>query len=100
MGRRMSSALLPRGFALGFAFAIAFLALAAVIPAAKAAPNPIDPAAMTVTVVLDKSSYLSATPPRPGATGYATPPPGINPKYCPSGNSSFHFLTPRPTAGA
>src|SRR5436309_2975206 len=61
MGRRMSSALRSRACALAFAFVIGVLAFAVTIPAADAVPNPnpVQPAAMTVTVVLDKSSYLS-----------------------------------------
>src|SRR5438128_838022 len=61
MGHRMSSALLSRACALAFAFVIGLLALAAMTPTANAmpTPNPIQPAAMTVTVVLDKPSYLS-----------------------------------------
>src|SRR2546426_1067148 len=63
MGHRMSSALLSRACALAFAFVIGLLAIAAMIPTANAmpTPNPIQPAAMTVTVVLDKSSYLTLT---------------------------------------
>src|SRR5881398_3207524 len=100
MGRRMSSALLPRGFALGFAFAIAFLALAAVIPAAKAAPNPIDPAAMTVTVVLDKSSYLSGDTAAAQAIVYRTPAPGNYTYVWRVRNFFFQLLNTTTTAGA
>src|SRR5437773_1785858 len=100
MGRRMSSALLPRGCALGFAFAIAFLALAAVIPAAKAAPNPIDPAAMTVTVVLDKSSYLSGDTASAHAIVYRTPAPGNYTYVWRVRNLFFQLLNTTTTAGA
>src|SRR5438445_164613 len=64
MGRRMSFARRWRAQALGLVFVIAFLAVAvSVASTARAAPRPIEPAAaMTVTVVLDKSSYLSANP--------------------------------------
>src|SRR5206468_134085 len=100
MGRRMSSALLPRGCALGFAFAIAFLALAAVIPAAKAAPNPVDPAAMTVTVVLDKSSYLSGDTASARAIVYRTPAPGNYTYVWRVRNLFFQLLNTTTTAGA
>jgi len=96
----MSSALLPRGCALGFAFAIAFLALAAVIPAAKAAPNPIDPAAMTVTVVLDKSSYLSGDTASARAIVYRTPAPGNYTYVWRVRNLFFQLLNTTTTAGA
>src|SRR5207244_3894625 len=78
MGRRMSSALRWRACALAFAFVIGVLAFAAMIPAADAVPNPnpVQPAAMTVTVVLDKSSYLSGDTATAQAIVYRTPAPG------------------------
>src|SRR6266704_3510528 len=100
MGRRMSSAVLSRACALGFAFAIAFLALAAVVPAAKAAPNPIDPAAMTVSVVLDKSSYLSGDTASARAIVYRTPAPGNYTYVWRVRNLFFQLLNTTTTAGA
>jgi len=77
MGRRMSFAHRWRAQALGLAFVIAFLAVAvSVASTGRAAPRPIDPAAaMTATVVLDKSSYLSGDTARATATVYRTPAP-------------------------
>src|SRR5207244_10680556 len=79
LGRRMSSALRSRAAAIGLALAIAFLALAALMPTARAAQTGVDPAAMTVTVVLDKSSYLSGDTATAQATVYRTPAPGNYP---------------------
>src|SRR2546428_2699106 len=77
MGRRMSFAHRWRARALGVAFVIAFLAVAvSVTSTGMAAPRPIQPAAaMTVTVVLDKSSYLSGDTATATATVYRTPAP-------------------------
>ncbi len=96
----MSSVVLSRACALGFAFAIAFLALAAVVPAAKAAPNPIDPAAMTVSVVLDKSSYLSGDTASARAIVYRTPAPGNYTYVWRVRNLFFQLLNTTTTAGA
>src|SRR2546428_332284 len=77
MGRRMSFARRWRAQALGLVFVIAFLAVAvSVASTARAAPRPIEPAAaMTVTVVLDKSSYLSGDTASATAIVYRTPAP-------------------------
>ncbi len=74
----MSSAVLWRARALGLAFAIVLLASAWVgATTARAAPNPVGPtAAMTVTVALDKSSYLSGDTAAATAIVYRTPSPG------------------------
>ncbi len=96
----MSSALLSRACALGLAVAIACLALAAVIPAAKAAPNPIDPAAMTVTVVLDKSSYVSGDTAIARAIVYRTPAPANYTYVWRVRNFFFQLLNTTTTAGA
>src|SRR2546429_5432915 len=71
----MSSAVRSRAAAIGLVLAIAFLALAALLPTARAASTGVDPAAMTVTVVLDKSSYLSGDTATAQATVYRTPAP-------------------------
>src|SRR5206468_10819365 len=100
MGHRMSSALLSRACALAFAFVIGLLALAAVIPTANAmpTPNPIQPAAMTVTVILDKSSYLSGDTAAAQAIGYRTAAPG-NCTYVGRGRGRvLHPLGTQPTA--
>ena len=78
MGRRMSSALLRRPPALALAFAIAFLvSVVAAVPTARADTSPVVPAAaMTVTVALDKSSYLSGDGATATAIVYRTPSPG------------------------
>src|SRR2546422_349393 len=62
MGRRMSSALRSRAAAIGLVLAIAFLALASLMPTAKAAQTGVDPAAMTVALAymalsLDRADY-------------------------------------------
>jgi len=102
MGRRMSSALLSRACALGLAFVIGLLALAAAIPAADAvpSPNPIQPAAMTVTVVLDKSSYLSGDTATAQAIVYRTPAPGNYTYVWRVRNFFFQILNTTTTAGA
>src|SRR5881409_3569592 len=102
MGRRMSSALLSRACALAFAFVIGLLALAAMIPTANAmpTPNPIQPAAMTVTVVLDKSSYLSGDTATAQATVYRTPAPGNYTYTWRVRNLFFQILNTTTTAGA
>src|SRR2546430_17133295 len=66
-----------RAQALGLVFVIAFLAVAvSVASTARAAPRPIEPAAaMTVTLVLDKSSYLSGDTASATAIVYRTPAP-------------------------
>lgn len=73
----MSSAGQWRARALGLAFVIAFLVGAvSVASTARAVPSPIDPAAaMTVTAVLDKSSYLSGDTATATAIVYRTPAP-------------------------
>ncbi len=96
----MSSALLSRACAIGLAFVIGLLALAVVIPAAKAAPVPIDPAAMTVTVVLDKSSYLSGDTATAQAIVYRTPAPGNYTYVWRVRNFFFQLLNTTTTAGA
>src|SRR2546427_6701786 len=102
MGRRMSSALLSRACALAFALIIGLLALAALIPAANAvpSPNPIQPAAMTVTVVLDKSSYLSGDTATAQATVYRTPAPGNYTYIWRVRNFFFQLLNTTTTASA
>src|SRR2546425_1555803 len=102
MGRRMSSALLSRACALAFALIIGLLALAALIPAANAvpSPNPIQPAAMTVTVVLDKSSYLSGDTATAQAIVYRTPAPGNYTYVSRVRNFFFQLLNTTTTAGA
>src|SRR5438445_660362 len=102
MGRRMSSALLSRACALAFALIIGLLALAALIPAANAvpSPNPIQPAAMTVTVVLDKSSYLSGDTATAQAIVYRTPAPGNYTYVWRVRNFFFQLLNTTTTAGA
>src|SRR5947209_4834689 len=102
MGRRMSSALLSRAFAIAFALIIGLLALAALIPAANAvpSPNPIQPAAMTVTVVLDKSSYLSGDTATAQAIVYRTPAPGNYTYVWRVRNFFFQLLNTTTTAGA
>src|SRR5438445_458932 len=77
MGRRMSFARRWKAQALGLVFVIAFLAVAvSVASTARAAPRPIEPAAaMTLTVVLDKSSYLSGDTASATAIVYRTPAP-------------------------
>src|SRR2546428_13546479 len=93
MGRRMSSALLSRACALAFAFVIGLLALAAMIPTANAmpTPTPIQPAAMTATVVLDKPADLSGDTATAQATAYPTPPPGNTPS---GGRARTSFVPP------
>src|SRR2546422_936990 len=102
MGHRMSSALLSRACALAFAFVIGLLALAAMIPIANAmpTPNPIQPAAMTVTVVLDKSSYLSGDTAAAQAIVYRTPAPGNYTYVWRVRNFFFQLLNTTTTAGA
>src|SRR2546426_7071430 len=102
MGRRMSAALLSRACALAFAVIIGLLALAALIPAANAvpSPNPIQPAAMTVTVVLDKSSYLSGDTATAQAIVYRTPAPGNYTYVWRVRNFFFQLLNTTTTAGA
>src|SRR3989475_4691719 len=100
MGRRMSSALRWRACALAFAFVIGVLAFAAMIPAADATPNPIQPAAMTVTVVLDKSSYLSGDTAAAQAIVYRTPAPGNYTYVWRVRNFFFQLLNTTTTAGA
>src|SRR5256884_9829779 len=102
MGHRMSSALLSRACALAFAFVIGLLALAAVIPTANAmpTPNPIQPAAMTVTVVLDKSSYLNGDTATAQAIVYRTPAPGNYPYVWRVRHFFFQLLNTTTTAGA
>src|SRR5207247_468052 len=102
MGHRMSSALLSRACALALAFVIGLLALAAVIPAANAmpAPNPVQPAAITVTVVLDKSSYLSGDTATAQAIVYRTPAPGNYTYIWRVRNFFFQLLNTTTTAGA
>src|SRR5437899_11830328 len=77
MGRRMSFARRRRAPAPRPGFVIAFLAVGvSVASTARAAPRPIEPAAaMTVTVVLDKSSYLSGDTASATAIVYRTPAP-------------------------
>ncbi len=98
----MSSALLSRACALAFAFVIGLLALAAMIPTANAmpTPNPIQPAAMTVTVVLDKSSYLSGDTATAQAIVYRTPAPGNYTYVWRVRNFFFQLLNTTTTAGA
>src|SRR6266705_1622354 len=102
MGRRMSSALRWRACALAFAFVIGVLAFAALIPTANAVPrpNPIQPAAMTVTVVLDKSSYLSGDTATAQAIVYRTPAPGNYTYVWRVRNLFFQLLNTTTTAGA
>src|SRR2546423_13280052 len=102
MGRRMSSALRWRACALAFAFVIGVLAFAAMIPAADAVPNPnpVQPAAMTVTVVLDKSSYLSGDTAAAQAIVYRTPAPGNYTYVWRVRNFFFQLLNTTTTAGA
>ncbi len=100
MGRCMSSALRSKACALGLGFAIAFLALAAVMPTTRAAPTAIDPAAMTVTVVLDKSSYLSGDTATAQAIVYRTPAPGNYTYVWRVRNFFFQLLNTTTTAGA
>src|SRR3989442_905322 len=102
MGRRMSSALLSRACALALAFMVGILALAALIPAANAvpSPNPIQPAAVTVTVVLDKSSYLSGDTATAQAIVYRTPAPGDYTYVWRVRNFFFQLLNTTTTAGA
>src|SRR5437879_11688092 len=102
MGRRMSAALRSRACALAFALIIGLLALAALIPAANAvpSPNPIQPAAMTVTVVLDKSSYLSGDTATAQAIVYRTPAPGNYTYVWRVRNFFFQLLNTTTTAGA
>jgi hypothetical protein len=73
----MSSAHSWRALALGLAIAIAFLAGAlSVASPARGSPSSVAPAAaMTVTVVLDKSSYLSGDTATATAIVYRTPAP-------------------------
>ncbi len=77
MGHEMSSSPPSKGPALGLAVAV--LVFAAIITAtslANAERNPIEPAAaMTVTLVLDKSSYLSGDTAMAEAIVYRTPAP-------------------------
>ena len=96
----MSSALQSRAAAIGLVLAIAFLALAALMPTAKAAPTGVDPAAMTVTVVLDKSSYLSGDTATAQATVYRTPAPGNYTYIWRVRNFFFQLLNTTTTAGA
>jgi hypothetical protein len=100
MGRRMSSALRSRAAAIGLALAIVFLALAAFMPTAKAAQTGVDPAAMTVTVVLDKSSYLSGDTATAQATVYRTPAPANYTYTWRVRNFFFQLLNTTTTAGA
>src|SRR6058998_2656200 len=102
MGHRMSSALLSRACALAFAFVIGLLAPAAMIPIANAVPNPnpVQPAAMTVTVVLDKSSYLSGDTATAQAIVYRTPAPGNYTYVWRVRNFFFQLLNTTTTAGA
>src|SRR5436309_3250010 len=102
MGHRMSSALLSRACALAFAFVIGLLALAAMTPTANAmpTPNPIQPAAMTVTVVLDKSSYLSGDTAAAQAIVYRAPAPGNYTYVWRVRNFFFQLLNTTTTAGA
>src|SRR2546426_438106 len=102
MGRRMSSALRWRACALAFAFVIGVLAFAAMIPAADAVPNPnpVQPAAITVTVVLDKSSYLSGDTATAQAIVYRTPAPGNYTYVWRVRNFFFQLLNTTTTAGA
>src|SRR2546428_312885 len=100
MGRRMSSALRSRAAAIGLVLAIAFLALAALMPTAKAAQTGVDPAAMTVTVVLDKSSYLSGDTATAQATVYRTPAPANYTYIWRVRNFFFQLLNTTTTAGA
>src|SRR5438093_12742130 len=102
MGRRIASALQWRACALAFAFVIGVLAFAAMIPAADAgpAPNPVQPAAMTVTVVLDKSSYLSGDIATAQAIVYRTPAPGNYTYVWRVRNFFFQLLNTTTTAGA
>src|SRR5207245_729398 len=76
MGRRMSSALRSRAAAIGLALAIAFLALAAFMPTAKAESTGVGPAAMIVTVVLARWSHMGAD------RGDYNPRDTINALYC------------------
>ena len=98
----MSSALLSRACALAFAFVIGVLAFAVMIPAADAVPNPnpVQPAAMTVTVVLDKSSYLSGDTATAQAIVYRTPAPGNYTYVWRVRNFFFQLLNTTTTAGA
>lgn len=96
----MSSALRSRAAAIGLALAIAFLALAALLPSAKAAPTGVDPAAMTVTVVLDKSSYLSGDTATAQATVYRTPAPANYTYTWRVRNLFFQLLNTTTIAGA
>src|SRR3989449_11698924 len=102
MGRRMSSALRWRACALALAFVIGVLAFAATIPAADAVrnPNPVQPAAITVTVVLDKSSYLSGDTATAQAIVYRTPAPGNYTYVWRVRNFFFQLLNTTTTAGA
>src|SRR2546426_8821632 len=100
MGRRMSSALRSRAAAIGLVLAIAFLALASLMPTAKAAQTGVDPAAMTVMVVLDKSSYLSGDTATAQATVYRTPAPANYTYTWRVRNFFFQLLNTTTTAGA
>src|SRR5438093_954656 len=96
----MSSALRSRAAAIGLVLAIAFLALDAPMPTAKAASTGVDPAAMTVTVVLDKSSYLSGDTATAQATVYRTPAPANYTYTWRVRNFFFQLLNTTTTAGA
>src|SRR5438309_1787696 len=96
----MSSALRSRAAAIGLVLAIAFLALAALLPTARAASTGVDPAAMTVTVVLDKSSYLSGDTATAQAIVYRTPAPGNYTYVWRVRNFFFQLLNTTTTAGA
>src|SRR5438093_1185161 len=102
MGPRMSSALRSRACGPAFAFVIGVLAFAVMIPAADAVPNPnpVQPAAMTVTVVLDESSYLSGDTATAQAIVYRTPAPGNYTYVWRVRNFFFQLLNTTTTAGA
>src|SRR2546430_3134239 len=72
------------------------------IPAADAVPNPnpVQPAAITVTVVIDKSSYLSGDTATAQAIVYRTPAPGNYAYVWRVRNFFFQLLNTTTTAGA
>ena len=72
----MSCAPSWRAWASGLAVAVAFVALVASAPSSRGTTVPVHPdAAMTVTVVLDKASYLSGDTATASAIVYRTPGP-------------------------
>src|SRR3989454_1059125 len=99
MRPKVAAATRPRG---GGGAGDLLAALAAVIPTANAmpTPNPIQPAVMTVTVVLDKSSYLSGDTAAAQAIVYRTPAPGNYTYVWRVRNFFFQLLNTTTTAGA